>query len=148
MVYGFYGPDRVTAAMREVFGWPVKLGSTRVERQGDRIRAILTRDGVEMIEATIQLKGESLGKISRVSNFPILKELPSAHGTQTAVSELIVHRLPLHGEYLPAEPVSLTFKVSDKDPLKKLTPKKLLRAFHFPSLTLAFGYVDVVEEMK
>jgi len=148
MVYGFYGPDRVTAALREVFGLPVKLGTTRVERQGDRIRAILTRDGAEMIEATIKLKGESLGKISGIGNFPGIKELPSSQGTQTAVSELIVHRLPWHGEYFPAEPVSLTFKVSDKDPLRKLTPKKLLRASYMSSMTFAFGYVDVVEEMK
>lgn len=148
MAYGCYSPDRVMAALWEIMGFPVKLEVTRLEREGNRLRTILTRDEVEVIEASITLKRESLGIQGSMLNYPVLRELPAAHGTRKTVSELIVHRIPWMGEVFPAEPLSFVFQVSAKDPLKKLHPKRLLWAVHVKNDNIVFGYTDVLKQMK
>ncbi len=147
MAYGWFGPDRAMSAVREVIGFPAKLGATELKREGNSIRASLTRDGVELIKATIAPK-ESLGIRGGMLHYPTMKEPPAAHGTQTLVSQLILNPPAFIGEIFPAEPVSIEFKVPDKDPLKKLEPKRLLQALYMKNVSFVLGYTDVVKEMR
>jgi len=56
MAQGWYAPEPVPTALRTQSGLPVQLGVTRYEREGNRIHAVLTSEGVDLIDATITLK--------------------------------------------------------------------------------------------
>jgi hypothetical protein len=56
MVQGWYGPEPVPTVFRSQLGFPVEPGVTRLEHEGNRIHAILNRDGATLIDATIALK--------------------------------------------------------------------------------------------
>jgi acetoacetate decarboxylase len=143
MAYGWYGPnDSVPALPREVMGFPVKLGVTRLDRDGAGIRALLNRNGKDLVEARIAVKGDA-APANGLLTYPILRQVPAARATQTALSELVVHRITYRGEVAPAEPISVEFMVGDKDPLAKLRPKKLVGAFHFKGEAIALGYTDL-----
>lgn len=148
MVQGWYGPDQATAAFREMFGYPVVLGTTRVERQGERVRAVLTRHGAELIEAQIRLTGKSFGQITGVTDYPSLRQVARSQSGEIASSEIVSRLIPWAGELLEAEPVSITLKVPDKDPLKKLAPKKLLGAWMFKGTAISIGHATAVKSIK
>jgi acetoacetate decarboxylase len=56
MSQGWYGPEPVTTVFKTQFGYPVELGATRVEREGNRIHAVLNSGGADLINAAIALK--------------------------------------------------------------------------------------------
>jgi acetoacetate decarboxylase len=148
MVYGWYGPDRVTAALREVMALPVKLGTTKLEREGNRLSAVLTRDGVPLVNATIALNGQDFGRVGGTLNYPAWRQISAVGGQRALLSELIVWRIPFTGNLRAADPVAVNFTVPDKDPLLRLQPKRLLSAAYFKGEAFSFGAGDVVRTEK
>src|SRR5882672_8394081 len=58
MLTGLYSPGSVTAALAKYFDYPTREGSTRVEREGQRVIAVGTMAGREIIRAELVLKPE------------------------------------------------------------------------------------------
>ena len=52
MLAGLYSPGSVTAALAKYFNYPVREGVTRLEHQGQRVIAVGTMGGREMIRAS------------------------------------------------------------------------------------------------
>lgn len=142
MSQGWYGPEPVTTVFKTQFGYPVELGATRVEREGNRIHAVLNSGGADLINAAIALKEANPNAVGGVLHYPALRRNLSGGAAQTAMSDIIVNRLPFTGEVIPASPVSLEFHFSDTDAAKVLQPKRLLDAFNFKG-TAFLGAPDV-----
>ena len=56
MAEGWYGPEPMPTVVKTQMGFPVQLGITRPEHTGNRLHAVLNKDGVDLIDATITIK--------------------------------------------------------------------------------------------
>jgi hypothetical protein len=128
MVQGWYGPEPVPTAFRTQLGFPVELGETRLEHEGNRIHAVLTRGGTALIDATIALKEGGPAPVGALLNYPVSRQNLSGAAASTAKSDIAVNRIPFTGEVSAASPVSLEFHFGSSDAAKGLTPKRLLDA--------------------
>jgi acetoacetate decarboxylase len=102
MAQGWYGPEPVPSAIRNYMGLPVQLGVTHYQRDGNRVHAVLSSDGVNLIDATITLKAGPV-PAARVLNYPAL----GRNLAQPALSAIVVNRVLGFGEITPATPVSM-----------------------------------------
>ena len=129
MAQGWYGPEPVPTAFRTQLGYPVELGVTRLEHEGNRIHAILNRGGDTLIDATIALKEGGPKPVGAFLNYPVSRQNLSAAAASSAKSNFAVNRIPFSGELTAASPVSLEFHFGNSDAVKALQPKRLLDAF-------------------
>jgi hypothetical protein len=140
VLYGLYSPDRAVSAFREVHGFPLRYGATKVELNGKRWRGAALRDGKEVIVSEMSVKGEAPTAASGVAHYPVLRDDTTTSSGTAIAPALWVNRVPWSGQIHMAEPVSLRFNLPDEHPLRKLEPKKLLYAFHCKDLSFAIGY--------
>jgi acetoacetate decarboxylase len=133
MVQGWYGPEPVPSAVRNYMGLPVQLGVTTYRRDGNRIHATLSRDGVNVIEATISLKEGPIHRSGFLNYLALGRNL-----AQPAPSTFVVNRIPGANESTPAAPVSMEFHFRETDAAKGLQPKRLLNAFYINGAASAF----------
>jgi hypothetical protein len=139
MVQGWYGPETVTAALKNYGGLPVQLGVTRYERDGNKVHAVLNVDGASLIDATITVNEEKPAPAAGVLNYPVL----GRNLAQPSSSAIVINRIPFTGDSTPATPVSVDFHFRDADAAKVLKPKKLLGAGYFRGTAFTLGVVDV-----
>jgi hypothetical protein len=139
MAQGWYGPDPVSSTLRTQGGFPVQLGTTKLERDGNRVHAVLASDGVDLIDASITLKEEKPAAAAGLLNYPTL----SRNLAQPAPSAVVVNRIPFSGEATPATPVSAQFHFSNNDAARMLQPKKLMDAVYFKGNAFTLGIVDM-----
>ena len=139
MVQGWYGPEPVPSALKNYGGLPVQLGVTRYERDGNKVHAVLNVDGASLIDATITVNEEKPAPAGFVLNYPAL----GRNLAQPGSSAVVVNRIPVVGEIVPATPVSVDFHFRDTDAAKVLKPKKLLGAGYFRGTAFTLGVVDV-----
>jgi hypothetical protein len=139
MAQGWYGPEPVPTTFRSYLGLPVQLGTTQIERDGNRLHAVLKSDGLDLIDATIALKEEKPASAAGLLNYPAL----GRNLAQPAASAIVVSRIPVSGEATPATPVSMQFHFSYRDAAKMLEPKRLLDAVYFKGNAFTLGIVDM-----
>ena len=138
MVQGWYGPEPVPSAFKNYGGLPVQLGVTHYERDGNRVHAVLSTDGANLIDATMTLKEAKPAPAGGVLNYLALGRNLAQHGS----SAVVVNRIPFAGEIVPATPVSIDFQFRDTDAAKALKPKRLLDALSVKG-TASVGVVDL-----
>jgi hypothetical protein len=134
MAQGWYGPEPVPSAIRNYMGLPVQLGVTHYQRDDNRVRAVLSSDGVDLIDATITLKAGPV-PAARVLNYPAL----GRNLAQPALSAIVVNRVLGFGEITLATPVSMEFHFRETDAVKGIQPKRLLDAVYVRNTASAFG---------
>jgi len=139
MVQGWYGPEPVPSALKNYGGFPVQLGVTHYERDGNRVHAMLSVDGANLIDATMTLKEGKPAPVSGLLNYPTL----GRNLAQPGSSAVVVNRIPVVGEIVPATPVSVDFHFRDTDAAKALKPKRLLDALSVRTTAAALGVVDL-----
>jgi hypothetical protein len=141
MAQGWYGPEPVPTVLKNQMGFPVQLGVTRLERDRNRVHAVLSSDGVDLLDATITLKEGNPIAASGILNYPALARNISAPAVQPAMSDIVVNRIPFTAESMPATPVSMDLHFRSTDAAKALQPKKLLDAFYTKGTAVA-GFLD------
>jgi hypothetical protein len=119
MLTGLYSPGTVTAALAKYFNYPVREGSTRLEREGRRVVAVGTMGGREFIRAELMLKPEPC---QRGPGF--IHEVTRKAGTDSI--QLI--KVPYVGDWCPAETVKVDISAPASDPFGQLNPVKVLWA--------------------
>lgn len=143
-LWGLYSPDRAVVALRDIMGIGPRLGTTRIDTSGRRIRGSGSRDGKVVLASEITLKGDGPAPVGGVLHYPSLRVRPTALGG-LAGSELVLSRLPWHAKLQMADPVSVTLDFPADHPLKKLEPKKLLYAYTGKDVNWMFGHIQVLE---
>lgn len=141
MAEGWYGPEPVPTVFKTQMGFPVQLGVTRLEHQGNHVHAVLNRGGVDVIDATIAVGNAAPASLGAVLNYLTWGPNVTAPG-MPASSGVVVNRIPAIGEATTATPVALDFHFSDTDAAKVLRPKRVLGAAYVKLIAGALGYTD------
>jgi hypothetical protein len=144
VLWGLYSPDRVVVALRDIMGIAIRVGTTKIDVSGRRMRGAGSRDGKVVLASEISLKGDGPAPAGGVLHYPALRVRPTVHGT-LANSELVLSRLPWHAKLQMADPVSVTLDFPAEHPLRKLEPKKLLYAYTGKDVNWMFGHIQVIE---
>jgi hypothetical protein len=141
MVQGWYGPEPVPSAIRNYMGLPVQLGVTNYQRDGNRIHAALSSDGVNVIDAIITLKETPIHRSGFLNYLVLGRNLK-----YPASSSFVVNRIPGASEITPAAPVSMEFHFRETDAAKGLQPKRLLNALYIKGAASAFVVPEPAEK--
>ena len=141
MVQGWYGPEPVPTALRTHAGLPVQVGTTRLQREGNQLHAVLTSEGADLIDATITVKDEAPAKASGVVNYAVWGQNITTNDS-VPQDGIVFNRVPYVGEATPATPVALTLRLRGSDPARVLQPKRLLGASYLRSSGAVLGVVQ------
>ncbi len=121
MLQAVYGPEaKTSSALREFFGAPARIGTSRVEDNPDgTVRAVGILNGQNFVTVEIAPMRNSWQSISFG-----LKYLGWAEKTK----KLTLFEANGIGEFCPAEPISVRVIAPAGDPFAALQPKKVLWA--------------------
>ena len=119
MLTGLYSPGSVTAALARYFDYPVREGSTRLEREGQRVIAVGTMAGREMIRAELLLKPEPCQHGSG-----LIHEVTRKGGTDLV--QLI--KIPYVADWCAAESAKVDITAPASDPFGQLGSVKVVWA--------------------
>jgi hypothetical protein len=126
MLAGAYGPNENTSTvLREVYGFPVRNGSARLERTADGKRATGMVGGKEVVVAEVKSSDEC-GPAGGLLLYPTVKQ--------------VVSEIPFAGDWCKAEPVSVNVVAPAGDVFSTLKPVKLLWAGEFRNGAFSFGW--------
>jgi hypothetical protein len=143
-LWGLYSPDRAVTALREVFGFGPRLGTTKVAETGKRLRGAGSWNGKEVLASEVVAKADPPVSVGGVLHYPGMRNVPTVLGA-TASSELLLHRIAWTAKVQMADPVSVKIDLPDGHPLRKLAPKKLLYAYYGKDVNWVFGHIQVIE---
>ena len=122
MLTGLYSPGSVTAALAKYFDYPTREGSTRVEREGQRVIAVGTMAGREIIRAELVLKPEPCQRGSGLIHEVTRKG-------STGPVQLI--KIPYVADWCAAESAKVDITAPASDPFGQLNPVKVVWAGYF-----------------
>jgi len=119
MLTGLYGPENVSIALAKYFDYPVREGATRLEHDGQRVVAIGTTAGHQVIRAEVVLKPESCKP-----GTGLIHEVTRKSGT--GGMQLI--KIPYVADWCPADSAKIDITAPTSDPLGRLSSVKVLWA--------------------
>jgi len=122
MLAGLYSPEPVAAALAKHFNYPTREGSTRIEREGQRVVAVGMMGGREMIRAELVLKSEPCMRIAGMAHETTRK--PGADAIQLI-------KIPHLGNWCAAESTKVEIVAPASDPFGQLNPVKVLWGGYF-----------------
>lgn len=128
MLAGVYGPEEITpAALKQYYGLPVRVGTSRVEATAEGKRATATVNGQDFISAEIKSgAGECSPAAGRI-NYP-----------GVSAGQVVVNEIPFVGDSCKAEPVSLKINAPADDPFSAYTVSKILWAAEVRNASFTF----------
>jgi hypothetical protein len=125
MLAGAYGPKPETSKLlKEVYGMPVRNGTSRMEATAAGKRAVGSVEGVDVVVAEIRTSDEC-GPVGGVLNYPTAKK--------------VVNVIPFTGTWCKAEPVAVEIVAPAGDPFAQFKPAKVVWAGEFRDGAFAFA---------
>jgi len=119
MLTGLYSPGSVTGALGKYFGYPVREGVTRLEHDGQRVIAIGTMAGREMIRVELVMKSDPCEHGSG-----LIHEVTRKGGAGPV--QLI--KIPYVADWCPAESAKVDITAPASDPFGQLGSVKVVWA--------------------
>jgi hypothetical protein len=130
MLAGVYGPQEKTpAALKEYYGFPVRVGTSRFESTAEGKRAIGTANGQDFITAEIKSVPEC-GPAAGLLNYP---------GLSGKTGQVVVNEIPFVGDFCKAEPVSVNVNAPAGDPFSAFPIAKVVWAGEFKNGSFSFS---------
>lgn len=121
MLAGAYGPDeRVSIAMRDIMGWPTRVGMSNLEETNTGRRATGMVNGRSVVEAEVKSSALPCDAVAGTLNYPVQIK-----------GKILVNQIPFAGDWCGAEPVSLKVTAPAGDPFAVLVPVKVVWAGEF-----------------
>jgi len=121
MLTGLYSPASVSDALARYFDYPTREGVTRIQRDGQRVTAVGTMDGREMIRAEIMLKAEPCQR-----GPGLIHEL-----TRKSSGSIQLIKIPYVADWCAAESAKVEITAPKGDPFGQLNPVTVLWAGYF-----------------
>jgi len=142
--YLYTSTDASLACYREGQGWPAVLGQTEITEARGRVRARVTRNGRQIIQATAEVAGET---INALDFLPIIlyKEIPSIDGKSCDDAYFLTSTSLLTNLNFKAGTGALTFPDPGDDPVSRLEPRKVSTALYG---TLDDLYPETIRVLK
>jgi hypothetical protein len=119
MLAGAYAPAPVPAALAKYYGYPTREGAARIEWLGEKVRAVGTMAGKEIVSIELIRKKEPCQRAAGIVN-----EVTRNAGTNR--NQVI--KFPFAGEWCSAEPGRVEVNGPSGDPFGRLQPVKILWA--------------------
>jgi acetoacetate decarboxylase len=136
------------AGGREIWGFPKKLGSPRLEVDGDTLLGSLDYGKTRIATGTMGFKFEELDKsLVRTSlaeqNF-LVKSIPHVDGTPAICQLVRYYMVDIQVKWAYSGPATLELHDHAMAPINKLPVKRIISASHFiADLTLPYGEVAI-----
>jgi len=131
MLAGVYGPqDKTSAALKRYMGFPVRVGSSRMESTAEGKRAVGTVNGLDFVTVEIKSLSGTCEAAAGLLNYPAL--LPNT-------TQLVVNEIPFVGEFCKAEPVSVNVNAPSGDPFAAYRIEKIIWAAEFKNASFSFA---------
>jgi hypothetical protein len=129
---GVYGPQEKTpAALKEFYGFPVRIGTSRFEPTPEGKRAIGTVNGQDFITAKIKSVPGACELATARVNYPALSE---------KTKQVVINEIPFVGEFCKAEPVSVEVTAPAGDAFSAYKIAKVVWAAEFKNGSFSFTY--------
>jgi hypothetical protein len=135
MIRGIYGPSSVATALAKYFNYPTVEGSTRVEKDGQRIVAVGSVGAREWMRAELTLKSEPCSRGAGM----VHEVTPTRSG-----SGMQLIKIPNVGDWCPAESATFEINAPASDPLGQLGPLKVLWAGYWVG-TFGWGAPEIAK---
>ena len=130
MLAGVYGPqDKTPATLKEYYGFPVRVGTSRFEPTPDGKRAIGTVNGRDFIKVEIKSTPGACEAVAGRVNYPGLSE---------KTKQVVVNEIPFVGESCKAEPVSVKVDAPAGDPFSAFPIAKVVWAAELKNGSFSF----------
>lgn len=131
MLAGVYGPeDKTSAALKQYYGLPVRLGTSRFEPTAEGKRAIGTVNGQDFITVEIKSDPGSCEPAAGRLNYP---------GLSAKTKQIVVNEIPFVGDFCKAEPVSVNVNAPAGDPFAAFPIAKVVWAAEFKNGSFSFS---------
>lgn len=130
MLQGGYGPgDRLSAALREAYRWPVRPGRVAFEEGADSRLAIGHIADREVVRVAIR-KSDKCDRIAGIVNYV---------SPSPAAAIYLVNEIPFEGPWCNVEPLSVKITAAADDVAAELVPAKVIWAADFSGGTVSFS---------
>jgi len=137
MLAGVYGPQEKTpATLKEVYGFPVRVGTSRFETTANGKRAIAAVNGQDFITAEIKSTDQCEPVAGHV-NYP---------GMVEKSKQVVINEIPFVGDSCKAEPVSVDVTAGPDDPFSKFKISKVIWAAEFRNGSFTFTSPQVAKK--
>jgi hypothetical protein len=131
MLAGVYGPEaKTSAALKEYYGLPVRVGTSRFEPTTDGKRAIGTVNGQDFITVEIKSDPGPCEPVAGLLNYP---------GLPASSKQLVVNVIPYVGDGCKAEPVSVNVNAPPGDLFGGFPIAKVVWAAEFKNGAFSFS---------
>jgi hypothetical protein len=130
MLQGGYGPgERLPAAIREAYRWPVRSGRVVFEDGSEARSAIGHIAGQEVVRVSIR-RSDKCDRIAGIVNYV---------SPATAAGRFLVNEIPFEGPWCNVDPLSVKITALADDVVAEMVPAKILWAADFSGGTVAFS---------
>lgn len=131
MLAGVYGPEaKTSAALKEYYGRPVRVGTSRFEPTAGGKRAIGTVNGQDFITVEIKSDPGPCEPVAGLLNYP---------GLLAKTKQVVVNEIPFVGDGCKAEPVSVNVNAPAGDLFGKFPIAKVIWAAEFKNGAFSFS---------
>lgn len=130
MLQGGYGPDdRLSAALRGTYRWPVRTASVRFEDDSAARSATGVVASREVLQISVRPATGACERYAGVTHY--VSSAPAA-------GRYMVNEIPWEGPWCNVEPVAVKITAPSDDPISALVPAKILWAGEFSGATVTF----------
>ncbi len=131
IMQGAYGPnERLSAMIKELYGWPVRNGSTAFEETVVGKRGSLTVAGNQIYVMDVKISPMPCAQIAGVANYV---------GKGKSAGKFTLNEIPFAGEWCGGEPITMKVVAPSADPFSKFVPTKVVFAGQFKKGVVAFS---------
>lgn len=131
MLAGVFGPEaKTSAALKEYYGMPVRVGTSRFEPTAQGKRAIGTLNGQDFITVEIKSDPTPCEPVAGLLNYP---------GLLAKTKQVVVSKIPFVGDFCKAEPVSVNVTAPAGDLFGKFPVAKVVWAAEFKNGAFSFS---------
>ena len=124
----YLNDDTAIAGGREIWGWPKKMATMTLHRDGQTIKATATRGGVEIISAIFGMANEAPieDRLQHFINFKIIPSVQAGHPPE--VAQLTDCPTLRQTHLLKDGKATLTLRSSASDALGRIPVREVLKA--------------------
>ncbi|HKM77178.1 MAG TPA: acetoacetate decarboxylase family protein [Candidatus Bathyarchaeia archaeon] len=125
--YEYEDNDESIAAGRELWGYPKKFASAKLEEKGNHVMAVVERKGVKLIEVELTLTGDPVPEIRTYPHL-LLQVIPNAEKPGVFLKRILAR--DTSPDFVTKDrktgTATVAFGKLDSDPIFKLGPTKVL----------------------
>ncbi len=119
---------------RDIFGFPKKMATIHLEKQGQKVHGWVERHGVKFVEIKAEMEGELPELPPQGPNF-LFKASPKIDLTPGFDGPVLLcrHKTTIDMKTMDIGPAEVVFRDSDADPWSELGPINVLTSFYLIS---------------